>query len=185
MSAIDEILNYSDDEWHEMQRTQAGRDKYESALSELSRLRLAASEADALRAERDELKAKANVSICAWCGKECEKESGAIASHVIVCEKRPEHAMFAKFEELLATVAEQARQIEAARNVVAPFASIGAALTKQSDDDESPWAQIQDDEPIMVGWRHVSVTAKQLRDIAVWLAANAPEPAPEAAEATK
>ncbi len=35
-------------------------------------------------------KAKADISICAWCGQECPKESGAIAEHVLACEKRPE-----------------------------------------------------------------------------------------------
>ncbi len=44
----------------------------------------------AAQAERDALKAKADVSVCAWCGQECKKDEISIAEHVIACEKRPE-----------------------------------------------------------------------------------------------
>lgn len=119
-----------------------------------------------LRSELDAFRAKANVSICAWCGQECEKESGAIAEHVIVCEKRPEHAMLVKFEELLHTVAEQARQIEAARELL----DLILKNSREVSEGDCIYCNCEQGG----GNEHDCYYDCPMNDVRAWLAANAP-----------
>lgn len=112
------------------------------ARAELAHLRAAASEADALRAERDELKRNMEEL-------ELSAENGT--------------AIMRKNTELLATVAEQARQIEAARHAMQWIYERYTGLVESGDCGS--WDVYA--EPCVI-------------ECEQWLAANAPTPAPEA-----
>ena len=57
-------------------------------------------------------------------------------------------------------------ELDALKAALKPFSDIGNSLIAQSPDDKSPWTLIPDNEKIIVGWRHLTVTAAQLRSCA-------------------
>ena len=60
-------------------------------------------------AELRRMWAKADTSICAYCGTECKKESEEIAAHVLTCEKRPEK----KLGEMIVNLSEELERLRA------------------------------------------------------------------------
>lgn len=117
-----------------------------AARAELARLRLAASEADALRAERDTASQRVDLMVEALRDQQIEWNGIVIKQQTSIVQLR-------------VTVAEQARQIEAAREIIDVVARLGIGDGTFVRIGNDTWPKCSD-----------VILAR------AWLAANAPAP---------